>query len=63
MVFGGSTTVMLELFMENLPAGLDANVFGITVSAVMFVIFSLGFPDKGNVEEAEHEMELSTITE
>lgn len=46
MIFGGSTTVLLELFVEDLPAGLDANVFGITVSAIMFVAISLLTPDK-----------------
>ena len=45
MIFGGSTTVSLEVFMENLPAGLDANVFGITVSAIVFIAVSLAFPD------------------
>jgi SSS family solute:Na+ symporter len=49
MVCGGSTTVSLEVFLENLPAGLDANVFGITVSAIVFVAVSLAFPD-GNAE-------------
>lgn len=46
MIFGGSTTVSLELLLENLPAGLDANVFGITVSAVVFIAVSLAFPDE-----------------
>ncbi len=46
MIFGGSTTVSLEVFMENLPAGLDANVFGITVSAIVFIAVSLAFPDE-----------------
>ncbi|MDZ7657817.1 sodium:solute symporter family protein [Fodinibius sp.] len=46
MIFGGSTTVSLELLMDKLPAGLDANVFGITVSAIVFIAVSLAFPDK-----------------
>jgi len=46
MIFGGSTTVSLELFLEKLPAGLDANVFGITVSAIVFIAVSLAFPDE-----------------
>ncbi len=45
MIMGGSTTVSLELFLEELPAGLDANVFGITVSAIVFISLSLLFPD------------------
>lgn len=63
MVLGGSTTVSLELFVENLPAGLDANVFGITASAVTFVIISLAYPDEEAEQMQEHEMEPSTITE
>lgn len=45
MLLGGGTTIFLELFVEQLPAGLDANVFGITVSAMVFVGLSLLFPD------------------
>ncbi len=45
MILGGATTVSLELLMEDLPAGLDANVFGITVSAIVFITVSLIFPD------------------
>lgn len=45
MVFGGSTTVFLEVFVEKMPGGLDANVFGITVSAIVFFVISLAFPD------------------
>lgn len=46
MILGGGTTVCLELFMEQLPGGLDANVFGITVSALAFISVSLLFPDE-----------------
>lgn len=46
MILGGFTTVFLELFVENLPAGLDANVFGISMSAFVFVAVSLAFPDE-----------------
>lgn len=46
MILGGGTTVFLELFIQQLPAGLDANVFGIAVSAVAFIMLSLAFPDK-----------------
>lgn len=46
MILGGGTTVSLELLTEQLPAGLDANVFGILVSAVTFISLSLLFPDK-----------------
>ncbi len=55
MIFGGSTTVSLEIFMENLPAGLDANVFGITVSAIVFVAVSLAIPDEEDPARSEVE--------
>lgn len=48
MILGGATTVGLELWLESLPAGLDANVFGIGVSALVFITVSLLFPDEGN---------------
>lgn len=48
MISGGTTTVLLEVLMDELPAGLDANVFGITVSALAFITLSLLFPDEGN---------------
>lgn len=51
MILGGSTTVLLEVLMEELPAGLDANVFGITVSAVVFIVVSLAIPDKAKDPE------------
>jgi len=63
MIFGGSTTVGLGLLMESLPAGLDANVFGITVSAVIFVVVSLAFPDqKADHSPAEQTETMNTIT-
>lgn len=53
MLLGGGTTVCLEVFVENLPAGLDANVFGITVSAITFITLSLLFPDEKKVQKQE----------
>lgn len=47
MILGGGTTVFLQLVFEQLPAGLDANVFGISVSAIAFIMLSLVFPDDG----------------
>jgi SSS family solute:Na+ symporter len=41
MILGGGTTVALELLTSELPLGLDGNVFGIAVSAVVFVAVSL----------------------
>jgi SSS family solute:Na+ symporter len=65
MILGGATTVCLELFLEQLPAGLDANVFGISVSAIVFIALSLLFPDEsspGNEYPFESEPELQTNT-
>lgn len=45
MILGGGTTVCLQEFFSQLPAGLDANVFGISVSALVFILLSLIFPD------------------
>ncbi|MGE0091204.1 MAG: sodium:solute symporter [Bacteroidales bacterium] len=39
MIFGGSTTLVLIISGMDLPYGLDANFFGITISAFMFVFF------------------------
>ncbi|TYP92762.1 solute:Na+ symporter, SSS family [Fodinibius salinus] len=40
--------------IEKLPAGLDANVFGISVSAIVFFVVSLIFPDsKGSKAEVQ----------
>lgn len=40
MVLGGSTTVALNLFKVPLPLGLDANVFGIFLSALAYSIIA-----------------------
>ncbi|MFW6157331.1 MAG: sodium:solute symporter family protein, partial [Balneolaceae bacterium] len=45
MFIGGGTTVTLQLLVEELPAGLDANVFGITASAIVFIAGSVMIPD------------------
>jgi SSS family solute:Na+ symporter len=37
MLFGGGTTLVLILSKIQLPFGLDANFFGITLSAIVFV--------------------------
>jgi len=46
MIAGGSTTVSIQQFVENIPYGLDANVFGIAASAVIFITISLLIPDQ-----------------
>lgn len=46
MLFGGGTTITLIIASFELPFGLDANIFGITASAVVFFLFSYLFPSK-----------------
>jgi SSS family solute:Na+ symporter len=45
MIIGGGTTVTLELSGYSMPLNLDPNLFGITASALSFVIFSYVWPD------------------
>ena len=44
MLGGGGTTLTLIVSRVSLPFGLDPNLFGITVSLIVFVIFSLLWP-------------------
>jgi SSS family solute:Na+ symporter len=46
MMLGGSTTLILIALDLKLPFGLDANIFGISVSFICFVTLSLMFPKK-----------------
>lgn len=46
MLLGGGTTITLIVTSINLLFGLDANIFGITTSAVVFFVFSYIFPSK-----------------
>ncbi len=39
MIGGGTTTLVLILTQVKLPYGLDANFFGIAVSALAFAVF------------------------
>lgn len=41
MIVGGSTTVVLIVSEIKLPLGLDANIFGISASAAMYLIVNL----------------------
>jgi solute:Na+ symporter, SSS family len=41
MLLGGGTTIALVLLGWGLPLGLDANIGGISVSAIVFVTLSL----------------------
>lgn len=38
MLFGGGTTLILILTEVELPYGLDANLFGISISAIVFIL-------------------------
>ncbi len=38
MIVGGTTTVILTYFEFNLPFGLDANIFGISASAIFYIM-------------------------
>lgn len=48
MIVGGSVTIVLQLGFDSLPLGLDANVFGITSSAISFIAVSLLTLKKSN---------------
>lgn len=50
MVVGGSTTLLLTTLDVPLPAGLDANIFGITASALCFIIVAHTFPVRGTTQ-------------
>ena len=43
MLFGGGTTLILILTKIALPYGLDANFFGITLSAIIFTVIQRGY--------------------
>ena len=63
MLLGGGTTVSLEVFLEQLPAGLDANVFGISASAIAFVALSLAFPDQKEREQVLDKEDIEATEE
>ena len=46
MIVGGSTTITLIILNTKLPLGLDPNIFGITASALIFIILGFTFPNK-----------------
>ncbi len=47
MIAGGCTTLILTIMRVPLPYGLDANVFGIVFSMVVFILLSLLYPRRG----------------
>lgn len=46
MLLGGGTTITLIVTSLKLPFNLDANIFGITTSLLIFVVLSYIFPSK-----------------
>jgi len=46
MFFGGGTTLVLTVTELSLPLELDPNIFGITVSALFFVLATRLLPQK-----------------
>lgn len=46
MIGGGATTLCLISFDVELPFGLDANIYGILASAILFVVLSYAFPQQ-----------------
>lgn len=46
MIGGGITTVLLTVLFKQLPLGLDANLFGITISFILYLAGSYWFPEK-----------------
>jgi SSS family solute:Na+ symporter len=50
MLLGGGTTITLILINTKLPLGLDPNIFGITASALTFVLLTFLFPNKEYLE-------------
>jgi SSS family solute:Na+ symporter len=66
MILGGGTTTIITLVGYQLPFGLDANVAGITVSALALISISLLWPEsKARMEvakEKERAMETSIMS-
>ncbi len=44
MLLGGGTTITLIITSVKLPLDLDANIFGITASLIVFILLSIIFP-------------------
>lgn len=49
MIVGGGTTLTLTVLSFNLPFELDPNIFGISASAIVFILFSYIFPGRRHV--------------
>jgi SSS family solute:Na+ symporter len=46
MLIGGGTTITLIIINTDLLLGLDPNIFGITASALTFVLLTYLFPNE-----------------
>lgn len=46
MIVGGGTTITLNFINQNLPLGLDANIYGISASLFIFILLTWVFPKK-----------------
>lgn len=55
MLAGGGTTLALIASQRELPLGLDANVFGIALSAVVFISLTLLFPKRNPVPASSNQ--------
>lgn len=51
MIGGGGTTVTLELLTKSLPLGLDANLYGIGIALILFILGSKLFPDNNKMSK------------
>jgi SSS family solute:Na+ symporter len=50
MIGGGLTTVILTLKYTTLPLGLDANIFGLSTSLILYILVTLLIPPKKSGE-------------
>lgn len=54
MIFGGGTTLSLIISQIKLPLGLDANIFGISISALVFILINLLLNNRTKNITAQH---------
>ncbi len=66
MILGGSTTTIITLIDYKLPFGLDANVAGISISALALILISLFGPQEEQSSDelsiTAEELKSSTLT-
>ena len=54
MIGGGTTTLILIILKTELPFGLDPNIFGISVSLILFILLTLIFPSEKNAQHIKN---------